>query len=578
MIVQQRSIDVEDQLPDSLHPVLRRVLLGRGVALAEQLDHRLARLLPPQFSQFEQAASALAEAIRSQRRIVVVGDFDADGATASALSLRALRAMGARNIGYCVPNRFAFGYGLTAPLVDAMLAEKLAASGDLLVTVDNGISSVAGVAHANALGLQTIVTDHHLPGETLPQAVAIVNPNLPGEQFPSKALAGVGVVFYLLSGVRRLLQDSGWFSATRPLPRMADWLDLVALGTVADMVPLDANNRILVQQGLQRIRADRACAGIKALLHAGGVNHRLCTAQDLGWRVAPRLNAAGRLEDMSVGIECLLCDDQQQADDMATLLDDINQQRRALQQQMQAEADAQIDQLLQQLGPREQLPPALCLFDERWHQGIVGLVAGRIKDRVGRPVLALAPANPEDASAEALLKGSARSVNGIHIRDHLALLDARHPGLMSGFGGHAMAAGLSMPLAHLDAFQQAWQAHASDLALRDEVLFTDGELQPEDISLPLASLLESALPWGQKFPEPLFQGSFRVRDRQLLKGAHVRLQLQPANSRQTIAAIAFNRDIEQFPVDAMVTIGYRLGVNRFRGDTSVQLMVEHVLI
>mgnify|MGYP005846537683 CR=1 FL=1 len=578
MKIRQREPRAEDQLPADTHPVLRRVLLGRGVGTAQQLDLGLANLLPPAFSQFDQAAAALAQAVRMQRRIVVVGDFDADGATASALSLRALQAMGARNIGYCVPNRFAFGYGLTAPLVDTMLAEQIAACGDLLLTVDNGISSIDGVAHANALGLETIVTDHHLPGEILPQALAIVNPNLPGERFPSKTLAGVGVVFYLLSGVRRQLQDSNWFGTARPLPRLADWLDLVALGTVADMVPLDANNRILVQQGLLRIRADRACAGIKALLRAGGVNHRLCTAQDLAWRVAPRLNAAGRLKDMSVGIECLLCDELEQADDLAMLLDGINQQRRELQQQMQEEADAQVDQLLQQLAPREQLPPALCLYDQRWHQGIVGLVAGRIKERMRRPVLALAPADPEDDSDQASLKGSARSVNGIHIRDHLALLDARHPGLMTGFGGHAMAAGLSMPARHLGAFQQAWAELAAGLALRDEVIYTDGELQPDELSQELAMLLESAMPWGQAFPEPLFQGCFRVCDRQLLKGAHVRLQLQPIGSRQTLAAIAFNRDIEQFPADAMVTIGYRLGVNRFRGETSVQLLIEHVLI
>jgi len=541
MIIQQRSIDSTDRLPAELHPLLRRVLLGRGVANADQLDMRLARLLPPTFSRFEQAAAALAQAVQQQRRIVVVGDFDADGATASALSLRALRAMGARNIGYCVPNRFAFGYGLTAPLVDAMLAEQIAASGDLLLTVDNGISSIAGVAHGNALGLETIVTDHHLPGEQLPQALAIVNPNLPGESFAGKSLAGVGVVFYLLSGVRKQLQASDWFSGTRKPPRLADWLDLVALGTVADMVPLDANNRILVQQGLLRIRAGRAGAGMQALLRAGGVNHRLCTAQDLAWRVAPRLNAAGRLEDMSVGIECLLCDDLEQADDMAMMLDDINRQRRDLQQQMQAEADAQVDTLLQQLGQRDQLAQALCLYDQHWHQGIVGLVAGRIKDRVRRPVLALAPADPEDDTDQALLKGSARSVKGIHIRDH-----------------------------------RAWDELAAQLELPDEVLLTDGELQPEEFRLELAMLLESELPWGQQFPEPLFQGSFRVCDRQLLKGAHVRLQLQPACSRQTLAAIAFNRDIEQFPAGAMVSICYRLGVNRFRGDTSLQIMVEHV--
>ncbi len=577
MIIQPRNIQVGDQLPAQLHPVLRRVLLGRGVGTASQLDHSMSRLLPPTFSQFELASTALAEAVKAQRRIVVVGDFDADGATATAVSLRALRAMGAEQVAYCVPNRFEFGYGLTAPLVDVMLAQKIAASGDLLLTVDNGIGSIAGVTHANAKGLQTIVTDHHLPGESLPPALAIVNPNQPGDQFPSKALAGVGVVFYLLSGVRRQLQASGWFGCQRQSPRLADWLDLVALGTVADMVPLDANNRILVQQGLHRIRADRACAGIKALLRCGGVNHRLCTAQDLAWRVAPRLNAAGRLEDMAMGIECLLCDDLEQADGMADTLNDINLQRRELQQQMQQEADLQVDVLLQQLGRREQLPKALCLYDPCWHQGIVGLVAGRVKDRVHRPVLALAPASPGDDSVQSMLKGSARSVAGIHIRDHLALLDTRHPGLMSGFGGHALAAGLSMQLCKLPAFQHAWEQLATAIELRDEVLFTDGELQPEELSLDLALLLEAALPWGQKFPEPLFQGRFHVRDRQLLKGAHVRLQLQPSGGNQVLPAMAFNQDIDRFPAAGSVEIGYRLTVNRFRGDTSVQLMIEHVL-
>lgn len=581
MKIQQRKLPDSDNLPADLHPVLRRVLLGRGLNDAAQLDHGLSNLLPPAFSQFDQAASALAEAICAQRRIVIVGDFDADGATASALSIRALRAMGAVQIDYCVPNRFEFGYGLSAPLVDAMLAENLTASGDLLLTVDNGISSIAGVRHANAMGLETIITDHHLPAETLPPALAIVNPNMPGESFASKSLAGVGVVFYLLSGVRQQLQQMGWFTGRRKPPRLADLLDLVALGTVADMVPLDYNNRILVEQGLRRIRAGRACAGMVALLRAGGVNHRLCTAQDLGWRLAPRLNAAGRLEDMSVGIECLICDDLEQADEMAQMLDQINHQRRELQQQMQQDADAQIDLLLGQLSAREQLPQALCLYDASWHQGIVGLVAGRVKDRVGRPVLALARANADDHSDQAVLKGSARSVAGVHIRDHLALLDSRHPGLMLGFGGHAMAAGLSLPMARLDEFQRAWERLAVHIELRDEVLYTDGQLGPDSFQLSLAKLLESAMPWGQKFPEPLFEGRFRVCSRQLLAGRHVRLQLQPTGTDtqllgQELAGIAFNQDIERFPQGGLVQFSYRLNVNRFRGEQTLQLQIERV--
>ncbi len=564
----QPATDI-DQLPNDIHPVLRRVLLARGVSTPAQLDLSLQQLARPNFGGIAEAAELLADAVVSGRRLMIIGDFDADGATGTAVGVLGLRAMGAQQLDYCVPNRFEFGYGLSVALVEAIQAD----APELLITVDNGISSVRGVALARSFGQDVIITDHHLPGEQLPDANAIVNPNLPGDPFPSKALAGVGVMFYLLSQVRARLQQLGWFGPQRRAPRLAQLLDLVALGTVADMVPLDHNNRIMIQAGLQRIRTAQARPGIQALLDVAGTNQRLCTATDLAWRVAPRLNAAGRLEDMRIGIECLLSESAGQAAELAAILDGINHERRKVQDEMQTSADLQVSQLLADLRTHE-LPQAVCLFDESWHQGVVGLVAGKVKEALQRPVIALAPENP----GSELLKGSARSVSGVHIRDALANLDAANPDLMQRFGGHAMAAGLSLPRAHLQAFQNAWTDISQGFVLPRQLIVSDGELDGDDYSLGLAGLLETAMPWGQKFPEPLFDGRFEVLDRSVVAARHVRLLLQQQGGTAVLEAIAFNRDIEAFPKGSSgVHLVYRLQVNRFRGRESVQLLIEHVL-
>lgn len=570
MKLQRRAIETEsDQLPASVHPVLKRVLLARGVYSQEQMALSLQSLARPEFGGIQRAAELLAAAIVEQRKIMIVGDFDADGATGSSVAILGLQSMGAQRLEYCVPNRFEFGYGLSTALVESIQAQQP----DMLVTVDNGISSINGVALAKSYGQTVIITDHHLPGECLPEADAIVNPNVPGDPFPSKALAGVGVMFYLLSQVRATLKANNWFNGERKPPQLAQLLDLVALGTVADMVPLDHNNRVLVEAGLRRIRQGQSRPGIQALLRVSGTNHRLCTATDLAWRLGPRLNAAGRLEDMSVGIECLLASDIDVADEMAVVLDGINQERRKLQSEMQLDADVQVAELLEKLRDSE-LPQAVCLFDESWHQGVVGLVAGQVKEALQLPVIALAPENDESA----ILKGSARSVKGVHIRDALAHVDALHPGLMQRYGGHAMAAGLSLERRHLSIFQDAWQTVARDFILPPQMIISDGELEDADFSLPLAELLGSAMPWGQHFPEPVFDGHFQVLDRQLVGAKHTRLMLQPKNGTAVQQAIAFNRTVEAFPLGITgVHLAYKLQVNRFRGRETVQLLVEHIV-
>ncbi len=570
MKLQQRVIPTgPDQLPANLHPVLRRILLARGVSTGEQLQLSLQQLARPEFGGIKQAAGLLADAVATQRKIMIVGDFDADGATGTSMAVLGLRAMGAQQVSYCVPNRFEFGYGLSVALVESIQND----APELLITVDNGISSVAGVKLAKASGQAVIITDHHLPGEVLPEADAIVNPNLPGDPFPSKALAGVGVMFYLLSQLRVELQSRGWFTDGRAVPNLGQLLDLVALGTVADMVALDHNNRILVQAGLQRIRAGRARPGIHALLKVAGVNHRLCTATDLAWRVAPRLNAAGRLEDMCIGIECLLAEDADQVSELATVLDSINQQRRKVQNEMQVTADQQVSELIADLKS-DQLPQAFCLFNEDWHQGVVGLVAGKVKEALQRPVIALAPEKP----GSELLKGSARSVNGVHIRDALAAVDAAHPDLMERYGGHAMAAGLSLLRENLPVFQSAWDAVSEEFVLPQQTVLSDGQLNGEDFSLSLARLLETAMPWGQKFPEPLFDGRFEVLQRDIVASKHVRLLLRENSGTAIQEAIAFNRQVDAFPLGLSgLHLVYRLQVNRFRGRETVQLLIEHVI-
>ena len=570
--VRRRPLDdCEDRLPPDLHPVLRRILLTRGLGHAEGLDLGLNRMAhPSSLSGIDAAAQMLAEAIGENQRILVVGDFDADGATGTALAVRGLTALGARSVDFRVPNRFEFGYGLTPGLVDTLADDPP----DVLMTVDSGIACLAGVARARELGIRVIVTDHHLPGDALPVADAIVNPNLPGDAFPSKALAGVGVVFYLLGTLRGVLRAAGWFQGPRQEPNLARYLDLVALGTVADVVPLDHNNRILVRQGLERIQAGRASPGVLALLRVGKRDYRHAVASDLGFAIGPRLNAAGRLEDMSVGIRCLLSDDPQEALEIAEELDTLNRQRKTMQDTMQTEAAEQVEALLETLG--EQLPFSLCLHDDRWHQGIVGLVASRIKELKHRPVIAFAP---ESEGAETL-KGSARSIQGLHIRDVLAHVDAGNPGLIRAFGGHAMAAGLSLDRDRLgvfrDALEQSVRAFLDNEAPRREVL-TDGELAPSDLALGFATEVAALGPWGQRHPEPLFEGAFEVVDQRIVGGAHLKLVVRPVAGGEPVDAIAFGKLPEDLPDRSRLRLLYRLDVNHFRGQANVQLRVEHVL-
>lgn len=558
-------------LPAGLHPVLARVYAARHVSAEHELERSLEYLEPGHgLSGMDAAVSLLADAVRRDERILILADFDADGATSCAVAVLALRMMGAGDVHYLVPDRFEYGYGLT-PEIAAVAATR---APRLLITVDNGISSIRGVEAAQATGMRVLVTDHHLPGDTLPAAEAIVNPNQPGDAFRSKSLAGVGVIFYVMLALRAHLRESGWF-AERDLevPNLASLLDLVALGTVADLVPLDHNNRILVEQGLRRIRAGHCRPGILALLELGRRNRNRITASDLGFAVGPRLNAAGRLEDMSVGIECLLADDPGAARALALRLDELNRERREIEAQMQDQAMAALESLaLDDSAP--DLPWGLCLYDARWHQGVVGLLASRIKERVHRPVIAFAPANRDT------LKGSARSVPGLHIRDALDAVAARHPGLLSKFGGHAMAAGLSLEREHLPEFQAAFdeevRRHLTAEDLQGTVL-SDGELQAEELDLQFAETLRQAGPWGQGFPEPVFDGCFELVSRRVVGERHLKLALRVPGTRRIIDAIAFNASDDAWPPGTgRVRAAYRLDVNEYRGSLSPQLVIEHL--
>jgi single-stranded-DNA-specific exonuclease len=563
----QRSRTSVGQFPADLHPVLRRVYAARAVETADDLDTSLARLIPPaELGGLPAAVDLLQDAITNRQRIVIVGDFDADGATSCALCVRALQAMGAGQVHYLVPNRFEYGYGLTPEIV------KVAADlqPDLIMTVDNGISSIDGVAAARQQGISVLITDHHLPGERLPAAAAIVNPNLAGDTFPSKHLAGVGVAFYVMLALRARLREQGWFEQeAMPEPNLAQYLDLVALGTVADVVPLDRNNRILVQQGIQRMRAGHCAPGIRALLEVGGRSLSRIVAADLGFVVGPRLNAAGRLDDMSVGIECLLTDDAAAASQMAVRLDALNRERKEIESDMQTRALAAIAGLQ---FDDTQLPVGLCLFDPDWHQGVIGILAARIKERFHRPVIAFARSAPGE------LKGSARSVTGLHIRDALDAVAARHPELIAKFGGHAMAAGLSLPEAHYPAFAAAFDEEVSRHLSREDlsgVIYSDGELSGRELSLETAQLLRDASPWGQGFPAPLFDGDFNVVSHRVVGQRHLKMTLTPERGGCQIDAIAFNTEV--LPGGRQqVHLAYRLDVNEFRGVVSPQLIVEHM--
>jgi len=557
-----------DALPDELHPVLRRVLAARGIRCEAELRLDLDRLLPPSLlSGTAEAAALLHRTLEQGGRILILGDFDTDGATSCALAVRALGLMGAENVGFLVPNRFEFGYGLSPEIV----AKALEQGPDLLVTVDNGISSIEGVAAANAAGVPVLVTDHHIPGEKLPDAAVLVNPNLPGDGFPSKSLAGVGVIFYVMLALRARLRERGWFEA-RGLaePNLAALLDLVALGTVADVVPLDHNNRILVQQGLRRIRAGRGCIGINALIEAANRSRARLVAADLGFAIAPRLNAAGRLDDMSQGIACLLTDDPGAARKMALQLDGLNRTRRRIEGEMLQQALAGLDELLAQEGSR--LPLGLCIHRQDWHQGVTGILAARIREHFHRPVIAFAPAR--DGS----LKGSARSVPGLHIRDVLAEVAARHPGLLERFGGHAMAAGLSLRQEQFEPFSAAFDEEVRrHLGVEDlcGLIHTDGPLEAHELNLDLAECLRSAGPWGQGFPEPRFDGEFRIINQRIVGERHLKLLLSPEGSGLQLDAIAFNQ-VESLPHAGQARCAYRLDVNEFRGARSLQLVIDHI--
>ena len=557
-------------LGSGLHPVLRRVYAARGVRLLSELSSALDRLLPVGTLEGVSAAAELLIRHRSNGRVLIVGDFDADGATSTALVIRALRAWGFASVDFLVPNRFEFGYGLTPGIV-ALAAERRPT---LIVTVDNGISSAAGVADARAHGMDVLITDHHLPGAELPQANVIVNPNLGASSFGSRALAGVGVAFYVMVAVRRMLDEAGLTPPGAPGP--AEFLDLVALGTVADVVPLDLNNRVLVSQGLKRIQAGRCAPGIRALLEVAGRAGNELTAADLAFGVAPRLNAAGRIDDMSVGIQCLLADDAAEATALATKLDQLNEERRAIEARMQTEALAAVAQL------RDSLPTAtqrsgVCLYHDSWHQGVVGLVASRVKDRVRRPVIAFA------RTSDTGLRGSARSIPGIHIRDVLDAVAARYPDLISKFGGHAMAAGMSLELANLDRFSRAFDAEVTRCmreVVAADAIETDGELDSDEIALETARALRSGGPWGQSFPEPSFDGVFTIRTARLVGERHLKMWIEHPRTRRTFDAIAFNyttsHTASELPSGAAQLV-YRLDINEFQGERRLQLLVDHVL-
>ena len=570
IIRRRESIATAIAEDSSLHPLLAQVYAARGISCKDDLNLALDQLLPPDgLLNAPAAARLLADALSTQQRIMVVGDFDADGATSTALVVTALREFGAQDVDFLVPNRFEYGYGLTQEIV-ALAAQS---KPDLIITVDNGISSLDGVAAAREIGIATLITDHHLAGRELPDADVIVNPNQPGCAFASKNLAGVGVIFYIMLALRAELRSRDWFSS-HPEVNLGHYLDLVALGTVADVVPLDRNNRILVAAGLARIRAGKARPGILALLQAGSRKYQSAVASDLGFAVGPRINAAGRLDDMSIGIACLLSNEAGEAAAIAARLQQLNQDRRLIEQGMQEEAL----QILANLPVEDESEPpvAMTLYQSGWHQGVIGILASRIKDRLHRPVIAFADGDPGE------IKGSARSIPGVHIRDILDAVATRHPGLISKFGGHAMAAGMTLPLAAYDDFTAAFTEevarHAQDLELQ-AVIESDGELADTELQLDLATQLRYAGPWGQHFPEPVFDGRFNIVSQRLVGEKHLKLVLSVPGSRQIIDAIAFNVDLDVWPEQsvARVDIAYRLDVNEFRGQRSLQLMVEHLV-
>lgn len=569
--ITRRTVINFEPFSNELHPALQRIYAARGVSDLQEVNLHLNQLIPAEkLKGLQPALQLLQQALESQWRILIVGDFDADGATSSALSVLALKALGAAHVDYLVPNRFEYGYGLTPEIVAVARQNQP----NLIVTVDNGISSISGVKAAKDAGISVLVTDHHLPADELPQADAIVNPNQPGCEFPSKNLAGVGVIFYVMTALRTHLQQIGWFERQQvAVPNMADFLDIVALGTVADVVPLDHNNRILVEHGLRRIRAGRCRPGITALIEVAKRSPGRLVAADLGFAVGPRLNAAGRLDDMSHGIECLLTDNPRHARDLAIELDQLNHNRKSIEFSMQNEALSILNQLQFE---KDHLPWGLCIFHKDWHQGVIGILASRIKDRFHRPVIAFAPGDGAE------LKGSARSIPGLHIRDALDAVAAQHPDLISKFGGHAMAAGLSLPKENFSTFKTAFDKEVHRILKSEDLtgeVLTDGELQSDELDLPFAKLLRNAGPWGQGFPEPVFDGEFELLEQRIVGEKHLKMVLTVPHSNRLMDGIAFNVDLAHWPNKKAkrVKLAYKLDVNEYKGVENPQLMVEHLI-
>ncbi|WP_229624874.1 single-stranded-DNA-specific exonuclease RecJ [Vibrio parahaemolyticus] len=573
--IQRRPEPDLSLLPDSIPPILKRIYINRGITDIAQLETSARGLHSYQkLGGIEQAVELLFQAIQEQKRIIVVGDFDADGATSSALSVLALRMLGSNNVDYLVPNRFEDGYGLSPEVVD----QALELGAEMIMTVDNGVSSIEGVRYAKENGITVLVTDHHLPGQVLPEVDAMVNPNLDSCTFPSKALAGVGVAFYLMMALCVHMRKHNWFAQQgMQEPKLMELIDLVALGTVADVVPLDENNRILVHQGLQRIRAGKARPGIQALIEVAKRDARRLVASDFGFALGPRINAAGRLDDMSFGVELLMCNNIHAARRMASELDGLNQTRKEIEEGMKQEAMAFCERL--QFGENSELPYGLSLFQRDWHQGVIGILASRIKEKFHRPVIAFAD------GGEGTIKGSCRSIPGLHMRDALDFIDTQNPGLIIKFGGHAMAAGLTIKEQDFERFSRLFDEVVKkelDEAALKGVIFTDGELKPEEFSMHIAEQLRAGGPFGQAFPEPIFDGEFKVLHQKLVGEKHLKLMLEPLYkghpTNVMIDGIAFNVDLRRWPDASVKTVrlAYKLDVNEFRGNQSLQLMIDHI--
>jgi single-stranded-DNA-specific exonuclease len=572
IIIERYQLSGNEAAIAGVHPVIERLLQHRGISSAAEIDFGLNRLLPADgLAGIERAVALIYQALQANQPILIIGDYDADGATSTAVAIRALKMMGCRNVSYLVPNRFEYGYGLTPEIV-AVALQQAHAKPALIITVDNGIASVAGVAAARAAGVKVIITDHHLPGHELPAADAIVNPNQVGDQFPSKHLAGVGVIFYLMLALRAFLREADWFAEKQlEVPNLAQLLDLVALGTVADLVRLDHNNRILVQQGLARVRAGAACEGIKALIQIAKRDAQRLTSQDFGFALGPRLNAAGRMDDMTIGIETLLCDDADQAMRFATELDELNQLRKETESSMRSEAMAILARMdLDSVA----LPVGLVLYDPDWHEGVIGILASRVKEYSHRPVIIFTDAKDGE------IKGSARSISGFHMRDALDRVATANSGLLNKFGGHAMAAGLTLARENLEPFKLAFNQLALEQLSTEQLqqrIWSDGELSESDLNIELIEQINLSLPWGQGFEPPLFDGAFELVQFKWLAEKHLKMVLRREGSQQAIDAIYFFASADEIePVKGLVKIVYRPDINQWNGRQSVQFIVTQI--